>query len=147
MKNLSVQQLIDADFRISTHSPIIKPFDGSFIVADPTLLTPENSHDKKWHLFFHTNFGVYHSTSDDGINFTEKQKILNRAMRPNINYIDGKYYLFYERTRSLFANALNVVNLVKWYSEIYVTESTDLINWSEPYAVIKNTKDFENNRN
>ena len=143
MKNITTQQLLDAEFRISEESPIIKPFDGSFIVADPSLLTPESSHDNKWHMFFHTNLGVYHASSDDGINFGKKKKILKRAMRPNINYIDGTYYLFYERTRSLPANALNVVNILKWKSEIYVTESCDLINWSHPELVLANTKDFE----
>ena len=30
-------------------------------------------------------------------------------MRPNINCIDGRYVLFFERTRPLFFNALNLV--------------------------------------
>lgn len=143
MKNLSVKQIIEADFRISKESPLIKPFDGSFIVADPSVLTPTDCHDNKWHMFLHTNLGVYQFISDDGIRFKKMQKVVNRAMRPNINCIDGRYYLFYERTRSLLMNALNVVNLVKWKSEIYVTESSDLVSWSEPKPVIKNTKDFE----
>ncbi|MBE6783143.1 MAG: glycosyl hydrolase family 43 [Ruminococcaceae bacterium] len=143
MQNLTIQQLLDAEFSVSDESPVIKPFDGTFITADPSLLTPDNCHDKKWHMFFHTNFGVYHATSDDGISFRKPVKILKRAMRPNINYIDGTYYLFYERTRSLFANALNVVNLVRWKSEIFVTESKDLKNWTTPKKVIAHTKDYE----
>lgn len=143
MQNLTVKQIIDADFRISSESPILRPFHGSFVVADPSMLTPETSHDGKWHMFFHTTFGVFHSVSDDGIDFKKPQKITNRAMRPNVNYIDGKYYLFYERTRPLFFNALNVVNAVKWKSEIYVVESTDLIKWSEPKPVITNTREYE----
>lgn len=143
MKNLTVEQIIQAEFKISGESPVIKPFDGSFIVADPSVLTPDECHDNKWHLFLHTNLGVYQFISDDGIRFEKMQKVVNRAMRPNINRIDGTYYLFYERTRTLLANALNVVNAVKWKSEIYVTESRDLVNWSEPGLVIGNTRDFE----
>lgn len=142
MKNLTLNQIINADFRINGN-PVMKPWGGSFVTADPSLLTPDISHDGKWHIFFHTTFGVYQSESDDGISFGKATKIANRAMRPNINYINGKYYLFYERTRPLIMNALNVINTVKWKSEIYVTESTDLINWSEPKPVIKNTRDFE----
>ena len=108
------------------------------------MLTPDNCHDGKWHMFFHTTFGVFHFVSDDGIDFKKVQKVTSRAMRPNINYIDGKYYLFFERTRPLFFNALNVVNAVKWKSEIYVVESTDLLNWSVPRPVITNTRDYEN---
>ena len=127
MNNLTVNQIINADFKISKN-PILKPFHGSFVVADPSMLTPDNCHDGKWHMFFHTTFGIFHFASDDGIDFKKVQKVTNRAMRPNINYIDGKYYLFYERTRPLFFNALNVVNAVKWKSEIYVMESNDLLN-------------------
>lgn len=143
MKNLTVNQILQAEFKVSAESPVIKPFDGSFIVADPSVLTPNDCHDNKWHMFFHTNLGVYHFISQDGIHFEKLQKVVNRAMRPNINRIGNTYYLFYERTRSLLANALNVVNAVKWKSEIYVTESNDLLRWTEPKIVIANTRDFE----
>ncbi|MBR3818000.1 MAG: glycosyl hydrolase family 43 [Clostridia bacterium] len=143
MNNLKINQIINADFKVSKSSPILRPFGGSIVVADPSLLTPENSHDGKWHMFFHTTFGVWHFRSNDGISFERVKKVANRAMRPNINFVDGKYYLFYERTRPLIMNGLNVINAVKWKSEIYVIESTDLINWSEPKPVITNTRDFE----
>lgn len=146
MKNLTINQMLQAEFKVSEQSPVIKPFDGSFIVADPSVLTPDNCHDNKWHMFLHTNLGVYQFISEDGICFSKMQKVVNRAMRPNINRIDNTYYLFYERTRSLFANALNVVNAVRWKSEIYVTQSDDLINWSEPKSVIGNTRDFERSK-
>ena len=55
MRNLTVNQIIQADFKVSEESPVLKPFDGSFIVADPSVLTPEGAHDNKWHMFFHTN--------------------------------------------------------------------------------------------
>jgi len=143
LENLTVNQIINADFRINSNSPVLKPWGGSIVVADPSLLTPEISHDKKWHMFFHTTFGIWHFRSDDGVSFEKVRKITNRAMRPNINYIDGKYYLFYERTRPLIMNGLNVINAVKWKSEIYVIESTDLISWTKPKPVITNTRDFE----
>ena len=112
MKNLTVEQIINADFKICG-TPILKPFNGSIVVADPSMLTPDNSHDGKWHMFCHTTFGIHHFVSNDGIDFCHINKIANRAMRPNINRIDGRYYLFYERTSPLIMNALNVVNAVK----------------------------------
>ncbi|MBO5775847.1 MAG: glycosyl hydrolase family 43 [Clostridia bacterium] len=143
MQNLTIEQLLNLEFEISDESPIIKPFGGAPVIADPSLLTPSNSHDGKWHLFCHTTFGVYHLKSDDGISFKKVSKVLNRAMRPNVNYVNGRYYLFYERTRPLIMNGLNFINLAKWKSEIYVTDSTDLITWSQPKVVIKNTRDYE----
>ncbi len=67
-------------------------------------------------------------------------------MRPNINYIDGIYYLFFERTRSPIANLFSLIGL-KWKSEIYCTESIDLKSWTKPYPVIKKSRDYhEDNR-
>lgn len=143
MNSLTLSQLLNADFKINKNSPILRPFHGSFVVADPSLLTPEASRDGKWHMFFHTTFGVFHFVSNDGIDFKKVAKITGRAMRPNINYIDGRYYLFFERTRPLFFNALNVVNAAAWKSEIHVTESDDLKTWSKPKPVIVNTRDYE----
>jgi hypothetical protein len=64
-------------------------------------------------------------------------------MRPDINCVDGKNLLYYEHTRPLLFNALNIAGLAKWNSEIYVTESEDLVNWSEPEAVITHTREYE----
>lgn len=143
MNNLTCEQILNADFSVSKSSPILKPWGASIVVADPSLITPDISHDGKWHMFFHTTFGVCFCSSDDGVNFGKPKKILSRAMRPNINYIDGKYYLFYERTAPLIINALNVINAVKWKSEIYVCESTDLLEWSKPEHVIEEARGFE----
>lgn len=143
MEKLTVKQFIDANFSVSPQSPVIKPFGGSTVVADPSLLTPDMCHDNKYHMFLHTQLGVYQFVSDDGISFTRLQKVVGRAMRPNINRIGDTYYLFYERIRPLFYNALNLVNLAKWKSDIYVVKSKDLLNWSKPQLVIGNTRDFE----
>lgn len=142
MENLTVAQIKNAEFKLYKNNPVIKPFD-SFITADPSLLTPDLSPDRRWHMFFHTNLGVYHFISDDGISFRRVKRILSRAMRPNINFVDGRYYLFYERTAPLLVNVLTLVNLAKWHSEIYVVQSDDLLSWSAPERVISNTKDYE----
>ena len=143
MKDMTIKQMLDAEFKVSEESPVLKPFGGAIVVADPSLLTPDISHDKKWHMFLHTTFGVYHFISDDGVRFSKNRKVLNRAMRPNINRIDGVYYLFYERTRPLIINGLNFINLAKWKSDIYVTRSRDLVKWSKPELVIGNTREYE----
>ena len=41
MENLSVKQILDADFKISKSSPVLKPFGGAIVVADPSVLTPD----------------------------------------------------------------------------------------------------------
>ena len=142
MKNLTFARFCNLEFELYKGNPVIKNPFNSFVVADPSVLTPENSHDGKWHLFAHTFYGVYRYDSDNGIDFKKVKRVVNRALRGNINYINGKYYLFYERTQTLLKNALSVVG-GKWKSEIYVTCSDNLDDWSKPELVIGKTKPFE----
>ena len=142
MNNLSIEEVISADFHLK-NEPVIKPFHGSFVAADPSLLTPDQSRDGLWHIFFHTTFGIWHYSSKDGVDFSREGKILSRAMRPNINFINGRYYLFFERTRPLFFNALNILNLASWKSEIYAVESDDLKIWSKPEMILGHTREYE----
>ena len=100
MKNLTFADINGADFRLYKNNPVIHNPIFSNVAADPSVITPEFSHDGKWHLFCHTMYGVYRYESSDGISFNNTGRIVNRAMRPDINIIDGRYYLFYER-RSL----------------------------------------------
>ena len=142
MQSLSLSQVKSASFLLHP-TPVLRPFGGSFVVADPSILLPEESPDGKWHLFFHTTFGVHEAVSDDGIAFEKVKKLLPRAMRPNINWIDGRYVLFFEQTRPLVLNALNLIGVAKWNSEIFATESSDLKTWSEPKPVLRHTRRFE----
>ncbi len=146
MINLTFDDVLNADFKLYDGNPVIKNPLTSFVIADPSVITPDQSHDVKWHLFCHTFFGIYRYESTDGIHFKKAQKITGRAMRPNINLIDGKYYLFYERTRPVICNLLSLVGM-KWESEIYCTESTDFKKWSKPYPVITKTQPFEEYKN
>lgn len=142
MKNTTFEEFNKLNFRLYESNPIIKNPKESFVIADPSVLTPDKCHDNKWHLFCHTFFGVYHYESSDGVSFKKVKRVVNRAMRPDINYIDGRYYLYYERTRPVILNALSLIG-VKWRSEIYCTESSDLKEWTEPYLVLGKTRSFE----
>lgn len=142
MINLTFDEFLKADFNLYENNPIIRNPLTSFVVADPSVLTPEVSHDGKWHLFCHTFLGVYHYESTDGIRFNNNGRVVPRAMRPDINLINGRYYLFYERTKPLLGNALTIVG-GKWKSEIYCTESDDLKTWTKPHRVIGHTRPFE----
>ena len=143
LENLNIGQVLTAEFCVDDRSPVIKPFGCALAAADPSVLTPDLTPDGSWRLFCHTQFGVYQLKSPDGVKFAKPQKVTSDAMRPDINFIDGRYYLFYERTRSLTANALTLVNLTKWRSEIAVKTSDDLVNWSEAETVISFSQEIE----
>ena len=142
MKNLSFNDILNADFRMYKNNPVLEYSLPSLVVADPSIITPDKAPDRRWHLFAHTFFGVYHYVSDDGISFSKINRVAKRAMRPDVNVIDGEYYLYFERTRAPILNALNSVG-VMWKSEIYMSKSSDLENWSEPQRVIAHTRDYE----
>ena len=145
LEELNVEQVTNAEFSVDERSPVIKPFGGALAAADPSLLTPDLTPDGRWRLFCHTQLGVYMLASDDGVKFDRPVKAASRGMRPDINLIDGKYYLFYERTRALVMNALTLVNLAKWRSEIAVKTSDDLVNWSKSETVIGFSQEIEKN--
>lgn len=142
MINLTFNDFNNLEFKLYDKNPIIKNPLSSFVIADPSVITPDVSHDNKFHLFCHTFFGVHMYSSDDGLSFKRVKKITNRAMRPNINYVDGIYYLFFERTKPVICNLLSLIGF-KWKSEIYCTESTDLKNWCKPYPVITKSRDYQ----
>lgn len=142
MIDLTTDQLLKLTFNVRKE-PVLRPFGGAVVVADPSLLTPDQAPDKKWHMFFHTTFGVYHFSSPDGVCFDRVQKIASRAMRPNVNKVGNRYYLFYERTRPLLMNGLNIVGLAKWKSQIYVCSGSDLTHWSKPRPVITSAGGYE----
>ena len=142
MIDMTVDEFRKLNFT-SRKDPILSPFNGAFVVADPSLLTPDDSPDGQWHMFLHTTFGVYHFRSTDGIDFQLSQKVARNAMRPNINKIGDCYYLFYEKTRNLLANALTLANLAKWKSTVYAKKSRDLVNWSKPYEVVPQAGGYE----
>jgi hypothetical protein len=142
MLDLSTNDILNLTFH-TREEPILAPFGGAVVVADPSLLTPDQAPDGKWHMFLHTTFGVYHFRSPDGIAFEKVQKVACRAMRPNINKVGDRYYLFYEETRPLLANALNLFNLTKWKSHVSVLTSLDLIHWSKPRVVVDAAGGYE----
>ena len=142
MLDLSTKDILSLTFTVR-ETPVLSPFGGAFVVADPSLLTPDQTPDQMWHMFFHTTFGVYHFRSSDGVRFERVKKVVSRAMRPNVDRVGDLYYLFYERTRPLLANALSLVNLTRWRSHIYVCTSSDLVHWSRSRPVVTSANGYE----
>jgi len=139
--DLTFEELKNANFSLYEGNPVIENFGLSPVVADPSVLTPEDSHDGRWHLFCHTFLGVYELQSDDGIEWEKATRVVPNAMRPDCSYVDGTYYLYYERTESLLKRAWSLVG-GKWYSEICLVTSKDLKNWTKPVPVVRNEREY-----
>lgn len=143
MINVTFEEFKNVKFELFENNPIIKRFGSSTVVADPSVIPPEKSGDGKWHLFCHTFYGVYRFESNDGINFINKGRVVKNAMRPDINVIDGVYYLYYERVQPLIKRGLAAIRKAKWFSEIYLIKSKDLENWTKPEKVVGYDKTYQ----
>lgn len=142
MLDLTFEQLNNAKFELYEGNPVIRRFGVSPMIADPSVLTPDLTPDGKWRLYAHALWGVYEYLSDDGITFERGRKIVPRAMRPDMKKVGDVYYLFYERLQPLFGRAAGLLG-GKWESEIYVTESKELKNFSKPRSVLGYTMPCE----
>lgn len=143
--DLAFDEILNADFALYDNNPVIKHFGVSPIVADPCVLTPDDTHDNKWHLFCHSLFGVYSFSSDDGIDWKNDGIVIKNAMRPDCVYVDGVYYLYYEKTENMLKKALSLVG-GKWHSEICLVTSTDLVNWTAPTTIISHDRSYMTSR-
>jgi predicted GH43/DUF377 family glycosyl hydrolase len=118
-----------------SRNPIIYPPFPAPVIADPTFLPPEQTHDGVWHLFAHvapwecTMSSIIHFTSNDGIEWSRSKKIVCRSgLRPYVFRCDEIYYIVYERLISYFP---------EYHSRIEIVSSKDLANWSEPKTILQ----------
>ena len=114
-------------------NPLIAPPANLDIIADPTVIEPDDSPDGRWHLFAHALTAMYHYVSADGVAWTEVGKLPFSlgALRPYVFKEGAVYYLFFEQFLALD------------HSVIQVMESTDLATWSAPTTVLEPTFDWE----
>lgn len=97
--DLTFKELEEAKFELYAGNPVIRS--GAFdpVIADPSVVTPDESHDGKWYLLAHSLAGVRVFVSDDGISFGKGKRAIPRAMRADVKKIDGVYHIFYERLK------------------------------------------------
>lgn len=142
MLDITFSKLEEARFRLYEKNPVIRSKFYDPVVADPSVLTPDESPDGKWYLFAHSLRGVSVFVSDDGVNFGKGRLILSRAMRADAKKINGVYYIFYERLQPLLTRAKGLFG-GKWESDIYAVTSKDLTEFSEPVPVLTFDKPYE----
>ncbi len=107
-------------------NPLIEPVRPDWMIADPCVLTPEQTPDGQWHLFANAIIqGLQHYVSDDGLRWERIGKKLFTGIRPYVFRENGEYFLFYEKPALPLG------------SVIAMSRSTDLTNWSDPVAVCR----------
>jgi hypothetical protein len=66
---MKIEDFKNLTFALVKDVPIISPPKFTPLLADPTVLLPNETPDKKWHLFAHTVFGIQHYVSENGIDW------------------------------------------------------------------------------
>lgn len=128
------KQMAGISWQLHERNPLIAPPGFSPVIADPTVLAPDDAPDGKWHLFAHALPGVFHYRSDDGLKWGMPRLLFRNAMRPFIFRENGTYVLLYERYR-LFHIYLSMLPM-RWRSRIEARTSTDLVTWSKPVTLL-----------
>lgn len=109
-------------------NPLIRPPFPSPIIADPSVLAPNESPDRLWHLFAHSVFGLHHYSSPDGISWNHLRFLFPFSITPYIYFEDNTYFLVYEKLSNLF-------RFPYYNSHLELRSSTDLISWSKPTVI------------
>ncbi|MCX7999014.1 MAG: glycosyl hydrolase family 43 [Leptospiraceae bacterium] len=133
--DLKLDNILKAKWELYENNPVISPPVWSPIIADPTFLTPEQTHDSQWKLFAHSILGIHRYYSKDGFHWKDGSlKILN-GMRPFLLRENNEYILFYERYRN-FQLPFSWLHFWKWRSYIEFRHSKNLHQWSKPIPVL-----------
>ena len=133
-------------FSLAKKNPLISPPRCTPLIADPTVLLPEESPDKKWHLFAHSIFGIQHYLSENGVDWKKNKTVVRAAMRPFIYKENNMYFLFYEKYHAMKLLFSFLPNQ-RWYSQIEVVSSKDLIQWTTSKVLIKPMLNFHQDIN
>jgi len=108
-------------------NPLVNPPTGN-VIADPTVLIPEEAKDKMWHMFTCGSPYQYitHWIAEDGIHWEIKENYdWGGPFSPFLFKENGIYYLFYHQGKSR--------------EEIYIVSrnSKDLVHWSEEEVILR----------
>ncbi|MDP8256732.1 MAG: hypothetical protein P9M14_13355 [Candidatus Alcyoniella australis] len=117
-------ELADAQWIDHPANPLIEPPRPQWMIADPTLLPPQRTHDGRWQMIANSVGFLNRYVSDDGIAWERCGKRLCRGIRPHIFRHEKTYHLFYE------------LHTRPWLSGIYCRTSQDLQAWSEPRPLL-----------
>lgn len=111
--------------------PLVRPPFLEPVLADPVVLTPEESPDGRWHLFAHAFFrGICQYVSPDGLSWTRhRMSRVAMALRPFIYREGGEYFLLYER--------LTALRWPHYDSRIEVRRSKDLVEFGPPQVLLE----------
>ncbi len=107
-------------------NPLIEPRWWNWLAGDPTLLAPEQTPDRRWHLFCNNLLGIYQYHSVDGVRWRLLQRTDRFGIRPWILPGEACFHLYFQRFHRFFRS-----------SRLLLRSSRDLLHWSRPRTVLR----------
>jgi hypothetical protein len=107
-------------------NPLLRPRWWSWIVGDPSVLSPEQTPDGSWRMFCNNVQGIYHYRSEDGLRWRLVQRIDANGFRAWVLPWGGRFHLYYQRFHRLWQA-----------SRIVHRASEDLLSWSEARVALR----------
>lgn len=120
MKDLAKAMWVDHPL-----NPMIAPTRPDWMIADPTVLSPDQAPDGNWHLYANSVGFINHYLSVDGLAWEKRGGRLFQGIRPFLFHEEGTYYLLYERF------------LRPWRTGVAMRCSADLVDWDEPRMLLR----------
>ncbi len=106
-------------------NPMISPYGcWEWIIADPSLVMPEDSPDGRFHMFANSLQGIHHFVSDDGACWRRLSTPVKPGLRPWVMKDGDLYYIFTENFSPFRGSFIEA----RW--------SEDLSRWSDPVRVL-----------
>ena len=130
---LTQAQCAALTWELDARNPLIGPPWPSPVIADPTVLPPEETPDQRWHLIAHSLLGIHHFVSDDGVDWDSRRTLRRNALRAHLTRIsEGEYALLMEKPRLMVP-----IGPLPWRSVIQSQRSHDLSTWTRPVTVLE----------
>jgi hypothetical protein len=107
--------------------PLIEPPAFSPLIADPSILLPEESGSGEWILYAHSAWGLHEYRSLDGLSWKDGGLRVWNAMRPFLRrHSDGSFVLLYEKYRPLALPLQALPGKRRWRSRIELMRGADI---------------------
>ncbi len=104
-------------------------------LCSPCVLIPEESPDRRWHLFAHSWVGIEHFISSSGFDWKSLGLVVIRGHFPSIYREKNTWYLVYESHDKDYGGKRRL-NMRKTISTISMISSHDLSTWSKSEVIL-----------
>lgn len=124
-RRLSLDQWRNLRFSPPAAAPLIEPTLPATRVSHPAVLGPDQSPDRQWHLWAHSQLGIDHYTAPDGLRWQRRELVAAGVEEASVRRVGEGFVLAYARPR------LGALDLgAQSRSDLALRRSDNLLDWA-----------------